>query len=715
MSTSPGITFNVIISGTSVSGAIDTKSEPVRVSIGNSDRTGYARFVLQNKDITYTNLTVSGNATCQVDVIHPGGATQTIFRGTVEIVEPQISVAQGSIAVITAYDYAQELLGAISPDARVPSLLNTDGTISLTSGDQGFGSLDGMDLSAYVSGRNSAGARLNGFLSQYFGRVGDPSGTNSGSAFSFKSYISGATTTRPWRTFYYPDASGGVLANDNNSGFVVPIGLMRVKREFAWDVLRKLTRNSIVIDSASNRVPLEMYVGVSGDIHVFTSGSYEFLLSGTNGQLAIQYYVAGTSGATLNNIVDAKIPSDTSHAKSFLIGWFPAWSHYPLDTDEFTDFFAYSGALLSGTAYLAGPAPDGTTLSGNAPAAGIGMVSIMATNVRATAAGLESTIVYTFPSGQSVNLSRFNAVANIDDTRYAGAGTTGLGVSLNYSMQFYQSGGDVTLTRRNVRITDSGGVSFIQSGLSSSLNFPMAAFVVGTSSWASFSHTIYNSNGTTNSGTGQDGGWAQTSGTIDLTSIRKIEVGAGTGNLLVTSGLLAIWLDNLYFSFAYPFSPVFAFNSGAAFMYGRRYAVLEYPYEVNPEMASGVINTELNARMGSKQVASFVIKDNPLLPPIQLRINPGQAFVVDAPSLGTGSGQTFYYWRAIEVKHEWSASKGFITSLSAIPWYSGTVTAPNSNFIDYRMPMEYTQPPPSPPTPPWYAWMPHMIPYWRQW
>ena len=83
----------------------------------------------------------------------------------------------------------------------------------------------------------------------------------------------------------------------------------------------------------------------------------------------------------------------------------------------------------------------------------------------------------------------------------------------------------------------------------------------------------------------------------------------------------------------------------------------------------------------------------------------GQVFIVDAPTLSTGSGQYFYYWKAIEVVHEFSAQRGWFTKYRAVPWFSGTITAPNSNLIEYSLPYRYDPlPAPRPQPRPW--WMP---------
>ena len=73
--------FNVIVSGSSVSGDLTTSQTPLTIDLGNSDRIGKVQFALQNKDTSYTNKLTSGNATVQVDAI-VNGVTSTVFRGT---------------------------------------------------------------------------------------------------------------------------------------------------------------------------------------------------------------------------------------------------------------------------------------------------------------------------------------------------------------------------------------------------------------------------------------------------------------------------------------------------------------------------------------------------------------------------------------------------------------------------------------------------------
>lgn len=164
-------TFNVIVSGVSVSGNIDTNAMPIRIGMGNSDRIGYATFALQNKNLTYSDMNISGPPPVEISI---GGIT--LFRGTVERADNVISVDAGLVTVAQCYDYGQELMGAVSPDARQISLLQTNGQISLTSGDQGIQAREGVDLASLVSGVNfSSGATVASFMRQFFGIETDPS------------------------------------------------------------------------------------------------------------------------------------------------------------------------------------------------------------------------------------------------------------------------------------------------------------------------------------------------------------------------------------------------------------------------------------------------------------------------------------------------------------------------------------------------------------
>src|SRR5712691_12239966 len=115
--------FNVIISGVSVSGDLDTDHTQFQMQLGNSDAIGNVTFSLQNSGGGYSKYTMSGNATIQVDAVPAPGIAQTMFRGTVEILENEISADRGMVTRMEAYYYGQGLLGLLSPDARLPSAL----------------------------------------------------------------------------------------------------------------------------------------------------------------------------------------------------------------------------------------------------------------------------------------------------------------------------------------------------------------------------------------------------------------------------------------------------------------------------------------------------------------------------------------------------------------------------------------------------------------
>ena len=216
--------------------------------------------------------------------------------------------------------------------------------------------------------------------------------------------------------------------------------------------------------------------------------------------------------------------------------------------------------------------------------------------------------------------------------------------------------------------------------------------------WRHISDVIYKPDGTFNSGSaggaGREGSWAKSTNFPDLTRVKQILFGVGWAGPFADSNIKELYIDNVFFQFSYSFSPVVAQNSGSQGVYGRRYEVLEYPFMVTDVQASGILIHELNSRMGSKQVAEFIVKDNPksaINRSVQIGIYPGQVLQVDAPSLNTGSGQLFHYWKIIDVRHDYSTQNGFITSLRGVPWFSGTVVAPNSNLIDYSLPLKYIE------------------------
>jgi len=658
--------FNVILSGVSISGDVDVLSQPITIQKGNADRIGYATFALQNKGSDRTRANISGAPPVEIEF---NGVT--LFRGTVERVDNLVSVTRGQQTIFHCYGQGQELLGVLSPDARLQSLFKSGTNIvDILSGDQGTASRDGMELTSVVSGIDfQSGAQLSSFLSQFFGTETDPSGSFSGTLFSFKPHISGYT----WDTWYKPDGSP-----DNNDNYHIPFGTLKVRREYAWDVLRRISRQAICIDSAGNRVAFESYIGVSGDIHVFTSGSDEFIPTDANGSgIVFQYYQENTSGANLNNIIEGINPLDTTSVKNYLVGWFPKWTKSPIDQDFFTDIIAFSG---DGAGSFWSGNKEATTISGNAPAtSGFGFISIMGESSGTPGTAQEVRMIYTHPgSGASIDIEQFNVVG-------------GGGVKMAYKRQeFFTTAG--TTRTRNVRIIDTSGNFMIQSGAGAGNDLGDGVF-----EWLGINDTIFNDDGTFNSGTGRDGGWAFSTSAPVLTRIKQIEFGI---NFAIGLGpqLRRIFIDNLFFSFNIKLSPVQIFNSGSQSLYKRRYAVLEYPFEVTPEQASGIMNHELNARMGSKQYAEITIKDNPDNPrvAVQLDINPGQVVVVDAPALNTGSGQTFFYWRLIDVTHEYSTQGGFRTKTKLIPWFSGTLVDPNTNLIDYTLPFKYSTTPGNP-------------------
>lgn len=647
--------INIRLSGTSVSGDIDTTTVGIKIQLSNSDQIGYAAFALANPNGTYTNLLRSGNPTVEIDINNT-----TKFRGYCERVDKAISVEHGTISILHCYDKGEELLNIISPDARQPPPTYPTGI--LISGDQGINAVDGIDLVLDVSGLAPlSGATVASFMAQYFGTQTDPSGSFSGTRLSFKPHISGYT----WDTWYKPDLSGSV---DNNINYFIPLDTLKVRREFGWDTLRKLTRGNVAIDLVGNRVSFESYIGVSGDIHIFTSGSSEFLASGNTGQKKLIYYASTASGSALNNVTQLVIPEDTTTVKNRIMGWFPTWTHLPIDGDSFTDLDAFSGARWSGQSATSGP----VTLSGNVPANSLkGFISIMGT--QRSGAGTNNTgfdLIFTPPG--PVNIVKFihpNTTVNVEyDARYA--------TSFNIS-------GVVAMTD-TIQIYDASGNSIWMSGEPVASDHPRNHKIL-SGQWIHIKHTIF-SGITFASGNGNASGWGQ-SGAFNLSGITLIKLGCIIGDVLFTIEDREMTVDNLYFSFNHNFSPVVAFNSGSQGLYRRRYDAFEYQYSVTDVQASGIMSHVLDSKMGSKAVGEAIVKDNKELGySAQLDINPGQLIEVDAPALGTGSGQTFDYWKVIGVDHDYSVARGFITHMKFVPWFSGTLTAPYSNQIDYTLP-----------------------------
>lgn len=570
-------------------------------------------------------------------------------------------------------------MNVVSPDARPPYLLTTSGTVNVNSGDAGAGVAQGMDLVIYTSGRNISGnVTVAQFMSQWFGTSGDHTGSVSGVLLSFKPYEGGYS----WKTYYVPDASGLVAANDNNANYFIPLNGMKARHEYGWDALRKLTRQQHAQDNTGNKVAFEQYCDVSGAIHIFASGSYEIVASGS----VLVYYAAGTSGSANNNIISAKVPYDLTALKNVIEGWFPNWQVYPYDSDAWSDFLAYSGGAWSGINPQAVNSGSPTNISGTNPAPnGIGFISIAAQASGAVSGGGVDTALIFTSSGAPFNLQKVNVSG------------TATAVSLNYFTRAILSGAATnSIGYHFVTIYDLSGNSIVKSGLTGGNNI-VFTFSGGNADtgWVSRSHVIYTASGTFLSGTGLDGKWFALSGFFpDLKNIFQIQIDA-LYTLAPGLPVATHFIDQLNFSFSYPFSPVTAFNSGSQGAYGRRYGVIEWPDQISDGYASGLMTAEIQARMGSQGIAEFVVRDNFNQNPIsaQLNIRPGKIFVVDAPNLSTGSGQVFNLWRASKVKHIWSKTQGFETTINAYPFYSGVGFSgtPNNNQINYQTPLTYSQ------------------------
>jgi hypothetical protein len=519
-------------------------------------------------------------------------------------------------------------------------------------------------------------------MSQYFGKSGDTTGTNSGLAFSFKPYLSGMTTSgvfpgSTYKTWYAQDG-----ATDSNANYVITFDTLRAKHEYAWDVIRKLTRQSLVLDRSGFKVQFEVYIGVSGDINMITSGTSNFLSNAT-----LIYYQAGQSGSKLNNLIDAKVPWSTTALKDEIIGWFPVWTQYPF-TDDWADLLAYSGSYWTASGSASGysqPIAGTVTLSGGLPAPGTpSLISIYGKNTSG-AAGTNAgfTLLFNMFSGYSVSLNKWNV-------------SGGNGVALSFFAQPSTS----SLTAADFGYTailyDLSGNYIISSGLNgTAVKFPLN--LAYRSGWTQVSMPIFTGSGTFLSGDGTVGTWAfgssvpATSGIPDLAHINRIGIGSSI-NANAAPPTHSFAVDYLTFQFQFDYNPVIALNSGSISAYGRRYEVFEFPYQVTDSGAGAVVTTELQSKSQSRQLAIFTIKDNPLTNPAQLNITPGQAFIVDAPSLNTGSGQTFYYWRATDVRHEWDTRTGFITYIKAYPWTSGGSAQSGQNLISYSLPLPAPKP-----------------------
>jgi len=665
---------------------MDTDHQIMRLNMGNSDTVGSLQFSLANPTGQFSQLTVSGNAVMQLDAMLGNSVVETAFRGTIERTENEVTYDRGSVTKVFAYDFGQELLGLLSPDARIPSALQVAplsgqtsgfGVVSVLrqSGDQGMATSTGQDLVLFVSGANlSSGVTVASFMSQFYGTASDHTGAASGQLFSFKPYFSGMVVSgfnAAYRTWYYPDS--GALGGDLNNNYWMPLNAIKVKRQYAGDVLKKMTRMAVPIDVAGNKVQFESYVGVSGDIHIFTSGSNEFFASG----VVFQFYPAGTSGAPLNNIVTANIPLDTTMLKNIIVGQFPVWTQYPLDGDSFTDIPAlsggywvttYSGYLSPGP--LSGSKVQGflsSALSGFTPGTNAGLISIMATGYSGATGVTNNSFALQFNCWQNLPLNKFNVV-------YSGG--VGYGVALGFL--FYQVFNNAPGSSEfYVYLYDTSGRNIYTST-------PIST--TGQSGWAPQSLVIFGSGGILNSSVWSVG----LSGLPNMNAIDVVQF------ILQVSqaGAPYNWsaaVDQMAFSFSYPFSPIEIYNSGSIAEYGARYETFEYPYMTTDLDASGIITSELLARQAPKQVAKLVVRDNPAQSfSYQLGVKPGQIFVIDAPTLNTGSGQTFYYWRATSVEHDYDTHTGFETTIQAYPWFSGTsaLTAySGANIIDYQLPV----------------------------
>ena len=394
--------FNPIVSGVSVSGDLDTQSTTLKIEMGNSDKIGHVNFVLQNSAVQYSKMLMSGNSTFEIDSVTNNIGT-VLMKGTVEKLVPEVDLksSRGSIVTVDGYDHAQELMEVISPDARPPYLVYTptSGAQSgvtqfyVTSGDGGLQSTDGIDLVLYTSGVNVSVASnlvsvtVAQFMNQWFGTSGDHTGSSSGVLFSYKPYTpTGSSGSYPWTTYYTPDSSGGVAANDNNNNYYLYQDKLKAKREYAWDTLRKITRQQVAVDGNGNPAPYEMYVDTVGAIHIYTSGSYQLVASGAGGQVFLQYYPANTSGCQLNNIITATVPFDLTQVKNVIEGWFQDWTQYPYDGELWTSFTTLSGGYWTydfGTA----AAFKSTTISGGPSANSTGNVSIQATGLSGHSVG----------------------------------------------------------------------------------------------------------------------------------------------------------------------------------------------------------------------------------------------------------------------------------------------------------------------------------------
>ena len=623
--------FNVQISGTSYDSVIDSQS-PITVSKGNADKIGHASFTLSNVTSGYYGLLYSGNAMMQIAF-----NSSIVFRGTVERVDMKLDTTKGLLAEVNCFDYAQELLNCISPDAR-PTL------------EEGLNLPDGMDLVAWVSGANLAsGARVGDFFSQYFGTSADTAGL---SGFTFKKH-SGTNSSAIWRSYFNPNDT-----RDNN--YYIQVETMKVTREYAWDTIRRITRGAArVLDGAGNQIALDLYIDTSGAINLLTSGHTNFVASG----MVFQLY--GLQSGANNNVIRASIPFDLTTVKNVVVGTFPVWSQYPIDGDYFSDTIAYDRNRWSGIG-----AGGGTlvALSGNSSAnTGEGVISIFC--VKSGVAGdtrkFIVEMIYEHPT-------------TFDITKWNVAG--GIGVNLTYNARVNDDEPPGNLYRY-VQIYDSAGNYIIKSGRDTGNQ------IFQENLWQAGNYIIYTMSGTFYSGNGTQSGWAASATFPDLTKVKQIQfafdTAAGAG-----ARFRELYIDNLGFSFRYNYFPLSVNNDNSAILYGRRYETFEYPFVVTDGMASGIITNELNSKMGSRGMAEVVVKENKAYSGAQY-VNPGQVVRFEAPQLGTGSGFRLHFWKVTDATMQYGHTQGFTTTYKLIPWYSGSLTDPESNLINYSTPPKY--------------------------
>lgn len=645
-------TINIVISGLSVSGDMVAHA-PIMIRPSSSDRIGEARFALYNRRKDYSRLGTSGAPTVEISI-----NDILVFTGTIEKTDKMISANQGTIAAITAYDYGQELLNLVSPDSR-------------TSGEMGMPNRIGMDLVKWVSGVNlSSGAVVGNLMAQFFGVLSASGGSSISGGISFKPTLSGIT----WRTWWN---SG---ANNNN----YYIRELQAKHEYAYDTLRKITRQGNVLDTQGNRAALEAYIGVSGDINIFTSGdALPFVASGR----AFIYYEPDASGSVTNNIISAQAPYDTSNLKNSVFMWFPTWAYFPVNQDEWTDLLHYSGNCWSGNAATGA----GVSLSGTTPyqVDRTGRIAIQGfASGAATTNPNQIQLIFQFASGlyasgSTVDIARFNS--------------GGMGVYLEAWFRLSGFGGDPTSVRMllNRAMYDVDGNFIIKSG--DGTDNRVGGFFGGlevNGRWFHKTDTIFFPGGAFNSGNGRDGGWLSSATFPVMSGINRMhfsfgEIGAPGAGAQFTQKQLTI--DQLHLRFGYDFSPMNASNSGSFGLYRRRYAVVDYPYQVTELHASGIITHDLQSRMASRPVAEVVVKDTET----QLNTRPGQILIFDSPTLGTGSGQQYHFWKILEMEHSFDTQQGFITAYKLTPWFSGTLVDPASNLIDYAVAVGPRMAPPS--------------------